>query len=133
MSRAYTPEDVLSPHGASNLSGLHIGVVSFNVLVLDKDPNKFGRTSDRLPYLLLDLCLVKLFLVFPNGLWSCAKFIFPTLGENLSNTLSYVLFLLPPRHVMLVTLCSATRKIIVGSRRSWKTRVVMFPSSLLLL
>ena len=86
MSKAWSPEDVFSPHGASILYSLHIGVVRFNVLVLDKDPNKFGRTSDRLPYLLLDLCLVKLFLVFPNGLWSCAKFIFPTLGESLSSS-----------------------------------------------
>ena len=65
MSKAWSPEDVFSPHGASILYGLHIGVVRFNVLVLDKDPDKFGRTSDRLPYLLLDLCLVKLFLVSP--------------------------------------------------------------------
>ena len=43
-------------------------------------------------YPLLDLCSVKLLLVFPNGLWSCPKFILPTLGENLSITLNYLLF-----------------------------------------
>ena len=69
--------------------------------------------SDRLSYLLLDLCLVKLFLVFPNGLWSWARFIFPTLGENFSIILSYLLFFPPHWHVMLVSLCFTTRKVIV--------------------
>ena len=56
-------------------------------------------------YPLLDLCLVKLFLVFPNGLWSCAKFVFPTLGENLSITLNYLLFFSAARHAGSLTLC----------------------------
>ena len=59
-----------------------------------------GEQSDRLSYPLLDLWLVKLFLVFFNGLWSWAKFISPTLGGNLSITLSYLLFFPPHRHVM---------------------------------
>ena len=88
------------PYGASNLYGLHIGVVWIDVIGLAKDPEKFRGTSDRLTYLLLDLCLAKLFLVFPNGLWSCAKFISPTLGGNLSITLGYLLFFPPHRHAM---------------------------------
>ena len=59
MSKEWSPEDVLSPYGASNLYGLHIGVVRFNVLVLDKDLEQSGRLS----YPRLDLCLVKSFLV----------------------------------------------------------------------
>ena len=37
---------------------------------------------------------------FFNGLWFWAKFIFPTLGENLPNTSSYLLFFPPHRHVI---------------------------------
>ena len=57
-------------------------------------------------YPLLDLCLVKLFLVFPNGLWSRAKFIFPTLGGNLSITLNYLLTSSSARQACYLTLCN---------------------------
>ena len=57
-------------------------------------------------YPLLDLCLVKWFLVFPNGLWSRAKFIFPTLGGNLSITLDYLLISSSARQAGYLTLCN---------------------------
>ena len=56
-------------------------------------------------YPLLDLCLVKLFLVFPNGLWSRAKFIIPALGGNLFITLNYLLTFSSARHACSLTLC----------------------------
>ena len=39
-------------------------------------------------------------------LWSCAKFIFPTLGENLSITLNYLLTFSSARHACYLTLCN---------------------------
>ena len=57
-------------------------------------------------YPLLDLCLVKLFPVFLNGLWSCAKFVFPTLGENWTITLNYLLNFSSARHACHPSLCN---------------------------
>ena len=111
-STTCSPKGVISPHGASNLYDLHLLVIRSNVLVLDQYPEQ----SDRLSYPRLDLCLVKSLLVFPNGLWLWAKFLFV---RHLK-----LLFVLPQFwHVMLVSPISATRKMCV----------VMFPSSLLLL
>ena len=72
--------------------------------------------SDRFSYPRLDLCLVKSFLVSPNGLWLRAKFLF-VCHLRLPSVLA------PFWHVLLVSPSSATRKI----------RVVIFSSSLLLL
>ena len=57
-------------------------------------------------YPLPDLCLVEWFLVFLNGLWSRAKFIFPTLGGNLSITLNYLLTSSSARQACYLTLCN---------------------------
>ena len=43
---------------------------------------------------------------YPNGLWSCPKLIFPTLGENLSITLNYLLSFSSARHACYLTLCN---------------------------
>ena len=122
VSKSWSLEDVLSPHDTSNLYGLHNGVVWSIVLVLDQYPEQ----SDRLSYPRLDLCLVKSFLVFPNGLWFWAKFLFVCHLKLPS--------VLPPFwHVLLFSPITTTRKIIGRSSRSLKWRVVMCPSSLLLL
>ena len=42
---------------------------------------------------------------FPNGVWSRAKFIFPTLGGNLSITLNYLMTFSSARHACSRTLC----------------------------
>ena len=64
-----------------------------------------NMSLDDFPYPLLDLCLVKLLLVFLNGLWFCPKFIFPNLVESLSITLNYLLTFSSARHACPLTLC----------------------------
>ena len=63
MSKEWSPEDALSPHGAPNLCGLHIGVVRSDVWSWTRILINSGEQGDMLSYLLLDLCLVNLFLV----------------------------------------------------------------------
>ena len=123
----------LSPYGASNLCGRIILVVWSDVLIFVKEPDKFGWTKWSVVLSSARPLFGQVVPSFPQWLMVVCKVIFPTLGENLSVTLSYLLLTPLHQHVMLISWSSATRKIIVGSRRSLKLRVVMFPSSPFLL